>query len=574
MKKETEYKDNNLIRFWDTCLKQFPQKEAIVCYISGEQPFRWNYLELFNEAEKFALELKNKGVKKGDVCAIIIRHNPYFYAVYLSVILLGAIPTVLVYPNPRLHQEKFVHGIKGMCQKSGIDWILTEKDLEGILLPLICIPETKIKGILFPIEDLENIIVSDKDLNKIRNGYFEVAQNDNLLLQHSSGTTGLQKPVLLTHDAVCKHLRNYSEAIQLTRKDKIVSWLPLYHDMGLIAAFHLPLAYGVTSIQLDPFEWAADPALMLRAISEERGTLTWMPNFAFNFMESKIREEELSSLNLQSMRMIINCSEPIKNDSIEKFELRFSQIGLKKHTITTCYAMAEATFAVTQTPPSIDPFKLFVNYVEMKSNTVKIKDDKVIDTKTLVSSGRIINGCKIRIVDRKGFYLDEGKIGEIVVKSESLFSGYRNYPEKTRTALRNGWYYTGDNGFIYSSNLYVLGRKDDVIISAGNNIYPEDIEDTVNELTGIIPGRIIAFGQYDESFGSEIICVIAETEFVELKDKKHLKIQIIKAGMEIGINIRKVFLVPHKWLIKSSSGKPSRKENKARISTVNKEMEA
>jgi acyl-CoA synthetase (AMP-forming)/AMP-acid ligase II len=573
MDKKTTLNDNTLIKLWDDCIKKLPEKDAIVFLKAGEQPLRWSYLELFGEAEKFAVELKKKGVKQGDVCAIVIRHNPYFYPIYLGIILLRAVPAVLAYPNPRLHQEKFLNGIRGMTKKSGFDWILTEKEMEGILHQLIYMPNSKVKGMLFPLEDMGKVSLSGKDVDEIRSGYFEIEPGDNLLLQHSSGTTGLQKPVLLTHEAVHKHLQNYSEAIHLTHKDKVISWLPLYHDMGLIAAFHLPLAYGVTSVQIDPFEWAAAPVILLQAITKEKATLAWMPNFSFSFMASKIREEDLSSFNLESIRMIINCSEPVRDDSIEKFKIRYAEIGLKPNAVSTCYAMAETTFAVTQTPPDSEPVKLHADYLELKGHKIKVINDKDGDIKTLVSSGEIINGCKIRIVDEKGFDLGEGNIGEIAVSSESLFSGYRHYPEKTKSVLKNGWYHTGDNGFMYKDNLYVLGRIDDLIISGGNNIYPEDVEDSINDLVGVIPGRVVVFGEYDEAFGSEYVCVIAETEFTEIKDKRHLKVQIIKTGMEINVNIRRVFLVPHKWLIKSSSGKLSRKENKIRIFEALNEME-
>jgi fatty-acyl-CoA synthase len=573
MDKEASLKDNTLIKLWDGCLRKLPEKDAIVFLKVGAQPFRWNYLELFAQAEKFAAELKNKGVKKGDVCAIVITYNAYFYPLYLSVMLLRAVPAVLAYPNPRLHQEKFINGIQGMTKKSGFDWILTEEQLESALHPFVYFKGSKVKGMLFPLENSGKIPLSGKDLEIIRNAYLEIEPGDDLLLQHSSGTTGLQKPVLLTNEAVCKQIRNYSEAIHLTQKDKVISWLPLYHDMGLIAAFHLPLACGVTSVQIDPFEWAAAPSIMLQAISAEKTTLAWMPNFAFSFMASKIREENINNFNLDSMRMFINCSEPVRNDSIEKFTIRYAQIGLNENVVSTSYAMAETAFAVTQTPPVMRPVKLRVDYLELKGNKIKVIDDIEGDTKTLISSGRIINGCKIRIVDEKGFDLDEGNIGEIVVSSESLFSGYRHYTEKTKAVLKNGWYYTGDNGFMYQDNLYVLGRKDDLIISAGNNIYPEDVEDCINDLVGIVPGRVVAFGEYDETFGSELVCVIAETNITDIKDKRHLKVQIIKVGMEINVNIRRVFLVPPRWLIKSSSGKPSRKENKIRIFEAAKEME-
>ncbi len=565
--------ENTLYNFWYGCLKKFPEKEAVVWWKNGEEPYRWTYLELFSLSEKFAVELKNKGIKKGEVCAIIMRHNMYFYPIYLAVIMIGAIPTVLVHPNPRLHQEKFVSGIMGMTKKSGLDWILTEKDFENILHSIVYFAENTVKGMLYPIENIGRVSVTGQDLQKIRENFKDVSETDPLLLQHSSGTTGLQKPVLLTHGAVCRHLINYSSAIQLTEDDKVVNWLPFYHDMGLIAAFHLALAMGITSVQMDPFEWALKPTIIFDAIKKERATLTWMPNFAFNFLASKIKEEELGKYDLGTMRMFINCAEPIRHESLEKFKIRFIPVNLNNKSVASSYAMAEATFAVTQSVPGEELPKLYVDASELEKGNINIIKEKSSNTRVLTSSGRIINGCRLRIIDEEGHDLDEKQLGEILVKSESLFSEYRNYPEKTKDALQNGWYLSGDNGFMYKDNLYVLGRKDDIIVSSGSRIYPEDIENSVNDVVGVIPGRVVAFGQYEETVGTNVVCVISETDYTTAKDKRHLKTQIIQAGMEINVNIRKVYLVPHKWLIKTSSGKLSRKENKKKALEESKNIE-
>ena len=182
-----------------------------------------------------------------------------------------------------------------------------------------------------------------------------------------------------------------------------------------------------------------------------------------------------------------------------------------------------------------------------------------------VSSGIVIKDCELRIVNDKREDLPEGYTGEIAIKSVSLFDEYRNYPEKTADVLVDGWYYSGDLGFKHGDYYYVIGRKKDLIIATGNNVYPEDIEDVVSKVEGIIPGRVVAFGEYDEEIGSEYICVIAETNAAGDDAHKKLKLDVIKACMQIDITIKKVYLVPPRWLIKSSAGKPSRKANMERI---------
>lgn len=549
---------------WCENAERYPDRDAVVHWVAGEEPFRWSFSNIVNAAESFAAGLRRKGVKSGDVCATIIRHNKYFYPIYLGISSIGAIPAVLAYPNPRLHPDKFRQGIEGMSKRSGLDWILTESDLAPVIEPLITEEQSTIKGMFFPLEWDKNLKFDSKELieiNKIRAG---IKSDDPVLLQHSSGTTGLQKPVLLSHRAVLDHVVNYAEAIKLTGEDKIVSWLPLYHDMGLIAAFHLPLAFGIPTVQIDTFEWIMVPSLLLEAISKEKGTLTWLPNFAYNILADKVHDDDLEGISLESLRMVINCSEPIRNKSHQRFYNRFKSYGLKAKVLSTCYAMAETTFAVTQTPPNQEVEVLYVNRQKLSQGIVELTGNKE-SARVCVSSGKTINGCKIRIIDDNGNELSDGLVGEIVISSISLFDGYRNYPEKTEAVLKDNWYYSGDYGFCYNGNYYVIGRKKDIIIVGGNNIYPEDIEDILNQVDGVIPGRVIAFGEYDEELGSEQISVVAETKIKDEKSQKELKLRIRQAAMTDDINIKKIYLVPPRWLIKSSAGKPSRKANRERL---------
>jgi fatty-acyl-CoA synthase len=566
--------ENEIIwKRWCKNAEKYPDKDAIIHWAAGEEPFKWTFESLILKAQEFSLFLIEKGIKPGEVCALIIRHNPNFYPLYMAVSNLGAIPAVLAYPNPRLHKDKFRQGIEGMSQRSGLDWILTEKDIEPVIKPLVEKRGSTIKGIHFPLEWVKSKNEKEEGykkslLEKINLMHENINPSDSFLLQHSSGTTGLQKPVLLSHMAVLTHVKNYGEAIGLNQKDKVVSWLPLYHDMGLIAAFHLPLAFGIPSVQIDTFEWVMIPSLLLEAISKEKATLAWLPNFSYNMMADKIRDDELEGISLESMRLFINCSEPVRAESHEKFYNRFKDYGLKPGSLSTCYAMAETTYGVTQTEPGIIPSVLNVDRQEMSKGKIKITSDHE-NSRFCVSSGKTIKDCEIKIVDENRNEIDEKSIGEIAIKSTSMFDGYRNYPEKTAEVLLDGWYYSGDYGFMYSDEYYIIGRKKDIIIVAGNNIYPEDIEDALSKVNGIIPGRVVAFGEEDEEIGSEQISVVAETSISGPNEQNKLRSDIVRAGMDMDLTIRKVYIVPPRWLIKSSAGKPSRKANRERI--LNKE---
>lgn len=540
---------------WVRNAEQSPEREAILHWSAGQPPYRWLRGDLLRAAGKYAEHLGGLGVRKGDVCALIIRHRKEFYPIYMAVCALGALPSVLAYPNQRLHPDKFRQGLEGMAKKSGLHWVLTERDLESITSPLLLREGSTVRGIFFPLEWTEGAGESPGRI--LHPG---VRSGDPCLLQHSSGTTGLQKAVVLSHRAILEHVHLYGLSIGLHPGDRIVSWLPLYHDMGLIASFHLPLAAGIPVVQLDPFEWVTAPVIFLDAISRERGTLGWLPNFAYNLMADRIRGDDLEGIRLDSVRMLINCSEPVRAESHDRFYGRFAPYGFRRSALAACYAMAETTFAATQTHPGREATRLTVAREAIGKEVVRAPEKRE-DARVCISSGAPIPGCEMRIVDASGADLSGGRLGEIAIRSVSLFDGYRNHPEQTAEVLRDGWYFTGDYGFSHEGEYYVIGRKKDIIIVAGKNIYPEDIEDAVGQVPGILPGRVIAFGMEDRNSGTEQIGVVAETSHSEDMEKKKLRRAVVRAGMQIDVTISRVYLAPPRWLIKSSSGKPARRAN-------------
>jgi fatty-acyl-CoA synthase len=545
---------------WRDFIESEPDRLAVTHWVAGAEPFRWTWGALGNAAASYASRLSEAGVRAGDVCALIVRHHPHFYPLYLAVSMLGGLPAVLAYPNPRLHPEKFRHGLEGMARQSGLKWLLTERDLEGTVGPLVEGEGKTIAGLLFPLE-----WAIDASAWRASIG-LDIREDAPCLLQHSSGTTGLQKAVVLSHRAVLEHVQRYGAAIAINRDERAVNWLPLYHDMGLIAAFYLPLTTGIPLVQMDPFEWVLAPVLFLEAVSQERGTLAWLPNFAYNLMADRIADEDLEGVRLDSLRMLVNCSEPVRADSHDRFFRRFSRLGLRREALAASYAMAETTFAATQTPPGAEARRIRVNRGELAAGSVVPTERDDEQSRECVSSGIPISGCELRIVDDDGNDLRPGRVGEVAIRSESLFDGYRNNPDQTRAVLRNGWYFSGDLGFQWEGEYYVIGRKKDIIIVAGKNIYPEDIEDAVGQVVDVDPGRVVAFGVDDPASGTEQVCVVVETGLGAAPEstRNALRLRIREAGLAIDVTIARVFLAPKRWLVKSSAGKPSRNANKAR----------
>jgi acyl-CoA synthetase (AMP-forming)/AMP-acid ligase II len=348
--------------------------------------------------------------------------------------------------------------------------------------------------------------------------------------------------VALSHEATLNQLASYSEAIRLNEGDIIVSWLPLYHDMGLIAGFLLPIVQGIPLVLMSPFDWAKHPALLLRAIHEYEGTLCWLPNFAYNHCARRIRRHDTEDLSLQSMRMFINCSEPVYHQSHQLFLERFAGQGLIPEMFAVSYAMAENTFAVTQTKPG-------------QATTVD-----VIDRNTLAQDN-IAQPVPAGKDAENGNTLEERRVGELSVRSDCMLTEYFRRPDLQ--PFQNGWYLTGDKGYIADGDVYVVGRSKDMIINAGKNIFPRDIETIVNQVNGIHAGRSVVFGVPDEREGTELIAVVAEVDTSDLEERKQIARAIRKAIVQQSmVTATYVHLVESKWLIKTSSGKVARAANR------------
>jgi len=381
-------------------------------------------------------------------------------------------------------------------------------------------------------------------------------------LQHSSGTTGLQKGVALSHKAVLNQLASYSDAIDLNEKDIIVSWLPLYHDMGLIAGFILPLVQGVTLVLMSPFDWVRHPALLVRTIDAYKGTLCWLPNFAYNHCARRIRKRDSEAISLSSMRMFINCSEPVRHDSHKMFVDRFADLGLTYDQLTVSYAMAENTFGVTQSRPGQAAKLDVIDRLELENGSRAVpvaKDHPHAVTK--VSCGKPIPGTVVSIFDSQHKALPERVVGEISIRSNCMLTEY--YARPDLVPFQDGWFSTGEQGYIADGEVYVIRRIKDLIINAGKNVYPQDIEAVVNHVPGIHTGRAVAFGIYDDREGTELIAVVAE---VQTKDSEQRK-QIVKrirqeVSQQTMVTLSYVQLVGEKGLSKTSSGKIARSANK------------
>ncbi len=380
----------------------------------------------------------------------------------------------------------------------------------------------------------------------------------------------MRKGVSITHEMCLNQIRHYSKAIQVRPEDGVVSWLPLYHDMGLLACFWLPLLNGIRLAQMSPSYWVLHPEEVLIQLFQQKGTLAWFPNFAFSFLARRVADESLpKGFDLSHVRAFVNCSEPVLAGSFKAFAERFQRHGVTPSMLHVSFALAENTFAATQTPIGNAPRHDLVDRKSLQEKHVAIPVNGDAPSLTLVSCGVTIDGTDVRIVDHRGEALPSRHIGQILLRGDSLMRGYYRRPELSQGIFRDGWYQTGDLGYLADEHLFVIGREKDIIIVGGKNLYPQDIEALVSECEGIQAGRTLAIGVPNEALGTEDICIVAERKRSHTPgDDFQLKCHIRKAIYEaLDVSPRHVFVVEPRWLIKSTSGKIARQLNKEKVLT-------
>ncbi len=508
--------------------------------------------------------LSKAGVSASDRVVIVMPQGIAAMSNFAAAMMLGAVPAFLAYPNFKVEPSKYRSGLAGVTANLRAKAVVIDAD--------------------FPEEMLSSISLGDgtKLLRAQSNGLYEQSKPHSpaqkqdsriepgslAFIQHSAGTTGLQKGVALTHNAVLRQLDSLGQRLKIeSARDCVYSWLPLYHDMGLIACFILPMVYHLPVVMQSPLEWVMQPESLLQIVSKHKCTVAWMPNFAFQFVPRRTPRSRWTEYDLSSLRLLINCSEPVRASSMREFQNAF---GVKDSVLQSSYAMAENVFAVTQSdidgecgPPSV-----WVDGQMFRSaHRIVTVPEGAPGAISFTSSGRLLPNHQVRIVSDAGTFSGNDLVGEIVVKSDCMFEGYYNRNDLTAQAIIDGWYHTGDLGFLLDGELYVVGRKKDLLIIGGENIYPQDIEELVGGHPEIHDGRVIATGVYNPSLGTEDVVVVAEVDSEEslrrgVELEQEIRAQVV-AGL--GISVRTIFLKPPKWIVKSTAGKAARSATREKL---------
>jgi fatty-acyl-CoA synthase len=572
-----------------------PDRTCVEIYSRRTAMERRTFGEVAAGAGRAAAFLASQGLCRGDIVVLLGTHHIDFYPVWLGCVWLGAVPTVLAEPSVRTDRETYW---------ARLGELLSRVDGWGVAAD----PRLKLERQLSAIPRWHRFdeIAANAWTDCARNTPPRIIPRpeETLLLQHSSGTTGLQKGVMLSHQAVRRHAESYNRRLRLTESDCIATWLPLYHDMGFIACFVNPLWQGVPVVWLSPFEWVVNPALLLDAVTQRRATLAWLPNFAFAFLASRTKLEP-GRYDLSSLRALVNCSEPVTAEAMQAFCEQFAAAGFRPEALQTCYAMAENVFAVSTTDAECPPRFRRIDRADWQSEHRAVSNDRClsnigdkpdgnpndrpfdpaiaprnlhatavaraggIDDSPLaavvhVSNGRCLPDCQIRIVDEAGRPSPVGVAGRVLIRSPFLFSGYFRRDDLNADLLDDqGFFDTGDLGYLdEQSHVYITGRRKDLIIVGGKNIYPQDVEQVASAVSQVHPGRVVCFGVSQRSMATEGLVLLCETDEPEASWADLVRKVRVTIPAKLDVDLYDVRVVPRGKLRKSTSGKLARDSNR------------
>lgn len=552
-----------------------PFKPAFVVGKKGEWQ-QLSYADLWAETERWARIWLASGAARGAVVFIILQHCTTMYPAFLGALRAGLVPSLMPFPTPKQDPVLYWRSHLALFRHVLPEAVLT---YDAILEPVAEI------AALGPGRLMDVATVQDTPGMRLPHLSELDALSRIALLQHSSGTTGLKKGVALTYRQIRDHIAVVAQAAGCSADDRFISWLPIYHDMGLVATFLLPLTIGATVISLDAFEWLARPDMFLDEIARFRATACWLPNFAFNHLVRTCDRDR--TYDLSSLRLVMNCSEPCRPETVDRFVKVFSGHGLAADAVQVCYGLAEAVFAVSQTTRGAQPRRVSVDRAALADNSeIVLVPEGSPGSLRLLSCGKPIPGVSLRIVPKAAvapqFSLGDDiadlassserkpattSVGEVQVSAPFVFDGYFRNGPATEKVFDGAWLKTGDMGFLLDGEVYICGRLKEMLIIHGRNFYANDIEAVVNPLEGIKPGRVVAVGVFDPVTGSEEAVILAETVLADPAAKAELDLVIRKRLFDVlGLSVRRVELAGEGTLVKTTSGKISRDENIRRLS--------
>ncbi|MCX7109861.1 MAG: AMP-binding protein [Proteobacteria bacterium] len=533
---------------WHVC--QHPDRPHIRFYSDDDEGMTLTYRQLQTESAKVASGLQAAGLRQGQAVAIMLPTGPDYFFSFIGVLLAGGVP-VPMYPPPRMSQlEEQLRRYVAILSNCASPLMIT-------------MPEGKQHAkLLCSLVGSLAQVVSVEELSKVGGGCATpgIGSGDTAFLQYTSGSTGTPKGVVLTHANLLANVRAMGMAVGVRPDDVFVSWLPLYHDMGLIGAWLGSLYHAMPLVVMPPLSFISKPQRWLNAIHRYRGTLSASPNFGYEICLRRLEEQDTAGLDLSCWRAAFNGAEAVMPETIERFIERFKPNGFRPDAMMPVYGLAESSVGLGFPPLGRGPL---IDRIQRESfsrrGTAMPAEADAPSALRFVACGMPLPGHQIRVVDDAGRELPERRQGRIEFRGPSSTSGYFRNSEHTRALFHGDWLVTGDLGYISGGEIFVTGRKKDIIIRAGRNIHPQEVEQAVSDIEGIRNDCVAVFGGVNAATGTERLIVLAETRRSDEVQAEALRAQVnaVVTGL-IGEPPDDIVLAPPGAVLKTSSGKVRR----------------
>ena len=542
-----------------------PARAHIQLYEENDELRTITFGELYERSSAVAGELVRRGLEPGQPVAIMLPTCAEFFWTFAGILLAGGIP-VPIYPPFRADRiAEYAARQSNILRNAEARFLVTWRQAEG--LARLLQPRVPSLREVLNAQRLASAPATEKpagtEWRPVENLSHRARSEDIAFLQYTSGSTGDPKGVILTHANLLSNIHSIIGGIEIKPGDACVSWLPLYHDMGLIGAWFVPLFTGIPLVVMSPLAFLSRPERWLRAIHRHRATISPAPNFAYELCVRKIADKDLEGLDLSSWRAATNGAEPVRAETLERFVARFAPYGFRREALLPVYGLAEATLGVAVPRMGagfkVDRIERAAFESEGRSIPASANDPAPLE---FVNAGKPIPSVSVRIVDAEGGELPERAEGRLWFRGPAATSGYYRNPAATRELIQQGgWLDSGDLAYWADGELYITGRAKDIIIKAGRNIYPHEVEEIAGRVSGVRAGCVVAFGAPDSRTGTERLVVVAEVR--DMASAGRISAEIgsgVDEAMGMPPDVVQL-LAPHS-IPKTSSGKLRRSETR------------
>ena len=522
-------------------------------FAEGNAETAQSYSALLEASQRVARSLREAGLTRGDLVAIVVGDAPLFLSTLFGASIAGVIPASLYPPATTGDIERYLEFTGGILRAAGARAVVTTRALAG-----------RFDGLRATCPDLE-VILTREDLDAPPlDAEAPPSLDDIAFVQFTSGSTSVPKGVVLSHRNLCANVDaiNGPAGLATSSDDVGVSWLPLYHDMGLVGMSLGPVYSARPAVLMTPQMFVKRPAVWLKTIGRHRGTVSFAPNFAYDLVVRRINDSDLDGLDLSCWRIAGCGAEPIHPPTLKAFAERLAPTGFRASSFFPSYGLAEhvlaATFPERGRPLRVETLSA-KDLAERQTATLSADDAPSV---AIVGCGRALPGHQIRIVDEDGRVLGDRQVGEITLAGPSVMVSYYRNDVLTAEAIRNGWLHTGDLGYLSQGELFVCGRVKDVIIVNGRKYHPQDLEWAVHDLPGVRRGRVVAFGTVGHGTPDRVVVVFESSGAAEpeaMADRIRRRVSDV-----IGLYVDEIVCVPSGVIGRTTSGKVQRAAMRAR----------